>query len=83
MKKIFNKFFGFLLKKAIKKSVSDVVNNPVTVPEMPEVPEVEPATLPGGYSKKALWKFIIQTLINILAAVLTALSATSCVNHIM
>ena len=29
-------------------------------------------------SKKTLWKFIIQTLINILAAILTALGATSC-----
>ena len=29
-------------------------------------------------SKKKLWKFIIQTIINVLAAVLTALGATSC-----
>lgn len=27
---------------------------------------------------KGLWKFAIQTVINILAAVLTALGATSC-----
>ena len=33
--------------------------------------------------KKAVWKFVIQTVINILAAVLTALGATSCVNHLM
>ena len=30
-------------------------------------------------SKKAFWKFIIQTVINVLAAVLTALGATSCI----
>ena len=30
--------------------------------------------------KKKVWKFIIQTAINILAAVLTALGATSCVS---
>lgn len=29
-------------------------------------------------SKKNCWKFVIQTVINILAAVLTALGATSC-----
>ena len=29
-------------------------------------------------SNKQLWKFAIQTVINILAAVLTALGATSC-----
>ena len=28
--------------------------------------------------KKAFWKFIIQTLINILTAILTVLGATSC-----
>ena len=77
MGKLFNKLFGFLLKKAIKKSVNDVVNNPV----VSEVPEVEPVSIPDGGLKKALWKFIIQTLINILAAVLTALGATSCVSH--
>ena len=32
--------------------------------------------------KKETFKFIIQTVINILAAVLTALGATSCVNAI-
>lgn len=29
-------------------------------------------------SNKELWKFIVQTVINILAAILTALGATSC-----
>ena len=29
-------------------------------------------------SKKDVWKFVIQTLISILTAVLTALGATSC-----
>lgn len=33
--------------------------------------------------KKALWKFIIQTLISILTAILTALGASSCVHHLM
>ena len=33
---------------------------------------------PTQHSKRNLWKFIIQTIINILAAVLTALGATSC-----
>ena len=28
---------------------------------------------------KELWKFAVQTVINILAAILTALGATSCV----
>jgi len=32
-------------------------------------------------SRKNAWKFIIQTVINILAAVLTALGATSCMGH--
>lgn len=33
--------------------------------------------------KKAIWKFIIQTLISILTAILTALGASSCVNLLM
>lgn len=70
MKKFFQKIVSKLVKKAVTKSVSDVVNNP----EVPTVPGVEP----GDDSKKQIWKFIIQTLINILAAVLTALGATSC-----
>lgn len=78
MKKFFQKLLTIVAKKFIKKSVSDVVNNPEMVPD---VPEVEPITVPGDNSKKAIWKFIIQTLINILAAVLTALGATSCVSH--
>jgi hypothetical protein len=80
MKKFFQKLLTTVVKKFIKKSVNDVVNNPEMVPN---VPEVEPITVPGDNSKKAIWKFIIQTLINILAAVLTALGASSCVNHIM
>lgn len=80
MKKFFQKLLATVVKKFIKKSVNDVVNNPEMVPD---VPEAEPITVPGDNSKKAIWKFIIQTLINILAAVLTALGASSCVNHIM
>ena len=34
-------------------------------------------------SKKEVWKFIIQTIISILTAILTALGATSCVSAIM
>ena len=49
---------------------SEVVPVEVTT-EVPEVTGQES-------SKKTLWKFIIQTLINILAAILTALGATSC-----
>jgi hypothetical protein len=30
--------------------------------------------------KKEIWKFVVQTMISILSAVLTALGATSCVN---
>jgi hypothetical protein len=37
----------------------------------------------GQDPKKALWKVILQTVINILAAVVTALGATSCVSHLM
>lgn len=33
--------------------------------------------------KKVLWKFIIQTIISILTAILTALGASSCVHHMM
>lgn len=80
MKKFFQKLLATVVKKFIKKSVNNVVNNPEMVPD---VPEAEPITVPGDNSKKAIWKFIIQTLINILAAVLTALGASSCVNHIM
>ena len=31
--------------------------------------------------KKAIWKFILQTAISVLTAILTALGATSCVTH--
>ena len=43
----------------------------------PESPE------PSESPRKALWKFIIQTLISILTAILTALGASSCVHHLM
>ena len=32
-----------------------------------------------NYRNKELWKFAIQTVINILAAIVTALGAASCV----
>lgn len=41
---------------------------------------INPNTNPTQDSKKAFWKFVIQTAINILAAVLTALGATSCMS---
>lgn len=72
------KFIVKLFNKAINKSVNDVVSNS----DVPTVPEMDPVSLMGDNSKKALWKFIIQTMINILAAVLTALGATSCVAHL-
>lgn len=43
----------------------------------PESPE------PNENPRKALWRFIIQTLISILTAILTALGASSCVHHLM
>ena len=68
MKKLFSKFFGKLLKKAINKSVTEAVSDP----------EVQSAIVPVDDSKKAFWKFVLQTLISILTAILTALGATSC-----
>ena len=74
---IFQKLLEKLIKKAVKKAVN--ANKDVEVPEMEAmVPEVEPV----GDSKKALWKFLLQTLISILTAILTALGATSCVSHL-
>ena len=71
MKKIFSK----LLQKLIKKSVSGVVAD--------QIPDTANENITSSNPKKELWKFIIQTIINILAAVLTALGATSCVSHLM
>ena len=78
MKKFISKLFGKLLKKAINKSVNDIVSNSDVTPE---VPEVEPISIPGDDSKKNVWKFVIQTLISILTALAAALTTTSCVNH--
>ena len=68
MKKLFQKLLAKLVKKAINKSVNDAVSK-------------HDAVVPGDDSKKNLWKFILQTLISILTAILTALGATSCVSH--
>ena len=65
------KFFQKLLGKLVKKSVEDVVSNP----------EVQNAVTGMDDGKKNIWKFVIQTLISILTAILTALGATSCVSH--
>ena len=59
-----------IFMKLVKKSVKDAVSNSEVVP----VPGAEPA----DDSRKAFWKFVIQTLISILTAILTALGATSC-----
>ena len=74
MKKIFQKLLAKLVRKAINKSVNDVVSNP-------DAPEMNPIVVSSDDSKKNLWKFILQTLISILTAILTALGATSCVSH--
>ena len=34
--------------------------------------------VPANDARKELWRFILQTLISILTAILTALGATSC-----
>lgn len=68
MKKLFQKILVKVFKKAVKKAVSNEVDNP----------EVQSAIVPVDDSKKNLWKFILQTLISILTAILTALGATSC-----
>jgi hypothetical protein len=67
IKKIINFFAG--------KSSVEIPE--VEMPEVSEIPEV-PVQVS---SKKKLWKFIIQTLINILAAILTALGASAAVVH--
>ena len=38
---------------------------------------------PNANPKKEIWKFILQTSISILTAILTALGASSCVHHLM
>lgn len=63
--------FQKLIAKLVKKSVSDVVSNP----------EVVSNVLPTDEGKRNIWKFVIQTIISILTAILTALGATSCVSH--
>ena len=68
-----------LIKKLIKL-FSGKSSAEVTEVEMPEVSEIPEVTVQGS-SKKKLWKFIIQTLINILAAILTALGASAAVVH--
>ena len=60
--------FQKLIAKIVKKSVSDIVSNP----------EVVSHVLPSDEGKRNIWKFVIQTLISILTAILTALGATSC-----
>ena len=75
MKKLFQKILVKVFKKVIKKAES---NNDVVVPEVVDDP-VEPVEgEPVDNSKKVFWKFLLQTLISILTAILTALGATSC-----
>ena len=71
------------MMKFIKKIINFFAGkSSVEVPEveMTEVSEIPEVTVQGS-SKKKLWKFIIQTLINILAAILTALGASAAVVH--
>lgn len=75
---LFQKLLAKLIKKSLNKSSKDAVAN---TDVKPKVPEVEPITVPGDNSKKDTWKFILQTLISILTAILTALGASSCVSH--
>ncbi len=70
MKKLIKK----LLQKFVNKKVAEAIANA-------DVEPIVPCEEPTGDGKKAILKFVIQTLINILAAVLTALGATSCVAH--
>jgi len=77
MKKLFQKILVKVFKKVIKKAES---NNDVVLPEVVDDP-VEPVEgEPVDNSKKAFWKFVIQTLISILTAILTALGASSCMS---
>lgn len=68
MKKVFSNLLKKVFKKVINKSVTDAVNDP----------EVRSAIVPMDDSRKNLWKFILQTLISILTAILAALGTTSC-----
>lgn len=72
MKKLINYFKNIqLFKKLVKATeVASKVASDVTRNDAPETPRVN--------SKKEAWKFIIQTIISILTAILTALGATSC-----
>ena len=77
MKKLFQKILVKVFKKVIKKAES---NNDVVLPEVVDDP-VEPVEgEPVDNSKKVFWKFVIQTLISILTAILTALGASSCMS---
>lgn len=81
MKKFFSKLIQKIVQKMIKKSVTAAVEESASAiqsdPELVEGTEV----VPESNSKKDIWKFVIQTLISILTAILTALGATSCVSH--
>lgn len=72
MKKFFSNLLKKVFKKVINKSVTEAVNDP----------EVQSAIVPVDDSKKAFWKFVLQILISILTAILTALGTTSCMGHI-
>ena len=72
MKKFFSNLLKKVFKKVINKSVTEEVNDP----------DVQSVIVPVDDSKKAFWKFVLQTLISILTAILTALGATSCIGAI-
>ena len=77
MKKLINFFKSLILFKKVLKAtgVASEVASDMNSNDEPEATQVN--------SKKEVWKFIIQTIISILTAILTALGASSCVHHII
>lgn len=72
MKKYYSNLLAKVFKKTINKSVTEEINDP----------DVQADIVPVDDSKKAFWKFVLQPLISILTAILTALKATSCMGAI-
>ena len=61
------------------QSIKSFINN-LNYSVMKKIISSESQT-PNSNSKNAIWKFIIQTAISVLTAILTALGATSCISH--
>ncbi|MBR5749949.1 MAG: smalltalk protein [Prevotella sp.] len=87
MKAFLKKLFQKLIQRIVRIFVSAEEDAPVSDqdPELAEGTEAAEGTegVAEVRSKKAIWKFVIQTLISILTAILTALGATSCVTQLM